>query len=94
MDLDVIKKTGKLAKLKLGDARFSKIAGNISDILSYLNVLEKANTKNLPDTFNASGLTNVTAKDKPVVADHLTQEQVLKNAPRSYKGYIQVDKVI
>lgn len=94
MDLNLVKKTEQLANLKLSDERFTKIAGNLSDILSYLEKLGKKDTKDLPDTFNASGLKNVTIDDKPVEADHLSQKQALQNAPRSYKGYVQVDKVI
>lgn len=94
MDLTLIKKTEDLAKLTLSKDRFDKISTNLSDIVNYIGILQKADVRDLPDSFNASGLKNVVVEDKPIKADHLTQEQAIKNAKRSYKSYVQVNRVI
>jgi aspartyl/glutamyl-tRNA(Asn/Gln) amidotransferase C subunit len=94
MDKSVIKKTQDLAKLTLNKGRFNKISSNLSDIVDYIGILQRADVKDLPDNFNASGLKNITVGDKPIEVDHLTQQQANENAKRSYKGYVQVEKVI
>jgi aspartyl-tRNA(Asn)/glutamyl-tRNA(Gln) amidotransferase subunit C len=94
MDTDAVKKTANLANIKLKDSRLKKIADNLKDIIGYIDLLQKADVKDLPDSFNASGLKNITVDEEIKKQDNLTQKQALKNAKRSYKGYVQVEKVI
>ena len=94
MDTNIIKKLEGLAKLKIDDSKFNTISKNLSDILTYVSILQKADLKNMPTDFNASGLKNITVPDSTKVADHLSSISALKNAKRTYNNYFQVEKVI
>lgn len=94
MDTNIIKKVEGLAKLKIDESKFNVISKNLSDILSYVSILQKADLKNMPVSFNASGLTNVTVPDETQVVDSLTSTEALKNAKRIHNNFFQVEKVI
>ena len=90
----MLKKVEKLANLSIDSNRFTKIANNLISILEYVDILGKADVANMPDSFNASGLKNVTVEDKVVTKDNLTNTQALQNAKRKNGGFFEVDKVI
>lgn len=94
MDTETLKKVEKLASLSIKPEKFEVISKNLLDILDYIDVLSKAEVANLPDTFNNSGKKNVSVADNPIEKDHLTTEEVVSNAPKKYKTYFQVGKVI
>lgn len=94
MDIEIIRKTQKLANLVLTDSRFNVIQKNLKGILEYINILGEQDVSKYPSTYNASGNLNVTSTDEPDSKTSLTQEQALKNAPESKEGYIVVPRVL
>lgn len=59
-----VKHVAKLARLDLADDEAVRFAGQLSDVLSYMEILEEVNTDGVDPTSQVTGLTNVTRKDK------------------------------
>ena len=86
-----IEHVAKLASLKLSVEQQRKLEKQLTEILSYIGQLEEVNTKNIEPIGQITGLENVTRDDQS--APSLSQETALKNAPRFYNGYFEVDAV-
>jgi aspartyl-tRNA(Asn)/glutamyl-tRNA(Gln) amidotransferase subunit C len=88
-----ILKLARLSRLKLSDDEISAFQTEISDILSYVDILTDVDIKGLHPTSQVTGLTNVTRSDeiKPYAA---SSGALLKNVPAKEKGYIKVKRMI
>lgn len=88
-----ILKLAKLARLKLSDAEVEKFQSEIGEILGYVEMLGDIDTKDLKPTYQVTGLENVTRADE--VMDYgSSQLALLKNAPKTERGYIKVKRMI
>ena len=87
-----INHVAKLANLSLSPAEKQIFAKQLSDILAYVNKLNELNTQNVEPIGQITGLENITREDKATPSQ--TQEEALKNAKRTYKGFFEVDAVI
>ena len=61
---DQVKHIAKLARLKLSDKEIKKFSGQLSDILKYVEILNKVDTEKVEETSQVTGLTNVSEKDE------------------------------
>jgi aspartyl-tRNA(Asn)/glutamyl-tRNA(Gln) amidotransferase subunit C len=59
-----VKHIAKLARLKLTDKEIKKFSGQLSDILKYVEILNKVDTEKVEETSQVTGLTNVSEKDE------------------------------
>ncbi len=59
-----VKHVAVLARLDLSDSEAKKFSGQLSDILSYMEILDEVDTKNVAATSQVTGLENVTRKDE------------------------------
>lgn len=91
MKIDV-KHVAKLANLPLTSEEEKKFGEQLSETLDYVNRLEEIDTKGLEPTSQVTGLENVTREDE--VTPSLTQEEALKNAKSTYKGFIKVKAIL
>ena len=82
----------KLARLNLDQASVDKFAGQIDNILEYIDMLKQVNTDGIPPTSHAISLSNAFRDD--VEKGSLDQEKALMNAPEQDNGYFIVPKVI
>ena len=88
-----ILKLARLSRLKLTNDEVSEFQKEISDILGYVDMLGKADTKGLMPTYQTTGLKNVTRKDE--IMDYgPTQEDLLKNVPARDKSYIKTKRIL
>ena len=78
----------KLANLTLTEADIYKFEKQLSDVLDYVKKLEQANTENVSETSQVTGLENVTREDR--AGDSLSQADALSSAKAVKKGFIQV----
>lgn len=62
-----VKNIAKLARLKLSGEEISKFAGQLSDILKYVELLEGVNTDGVEETSQVTGLKNVTQSDEVII---------------------------
>ena len=81
-----------LARLNLAEAAIEKFAGQIGEILEYVDKLNEVNTEGVKPTSHAISLTNAFREDEP--REHLDREKALANAPEKEEGSFIVPKII
>jgi aspartyl-tRNA(Asn)/glutamyl-tRNA(Gln) amidotransferase subunit C len=81
-----------LARLDLDEASIEKFAGQIGDVLEYVEKLNEVDTEGLRPTSHAISLTNAFREDEQ--RQPLDLEQALANAPEKEDGNFVVPKII
>jgi aspartyl-tRNA(Asn)/glutamyl-tRNA(Gln) amidotransferase subunit C len=81
-----------LARLEIDESAVERFAGQIGDILAYVDQLRQVDTAGVRPTSHALALTNAFRDD--VEARHLPREKSLANAPRQEDGNFLVPKVV
>ena len=82
----------RLARLDLDDDAIDKFAGQIDEILGYIDKLNRVDTEGIQPTSHAISLTNAFRED--VEHQHLDRERALANAPEEEEGQFVVPKII
>ena|SRR3990167_3554243 len=88
IDIDQV---AKLANLTLSPAEKKIFEKQLSEVLEYINKLNEVDTKEVEPIGQITGLENVTRED--TAAPSLSQDDALKNAPRTHNGFFEVDAV-
>ena len=83
---------GKLARIKLSPGEIESLSSQLNDILTYINTLNKVDTKDTLPTSHVLSLSNVFRADS--VRESLPVDDVLGNAPAKYGDFFRVPKVI
>ena len=81
-----------LARLDLDAESIEKFAGQIDEILGYIEKLKQVDTENIKATSHAIFLTNAFREDEE--QEHLDRDRALANAPESEDGNFVVPKVV
>jgi len=81
-----------LARLDLDEESIDKFAGQIGEILEYVDTLNKLDTKGITPTSHAIILTNAFREDEE--KPHLDTVAALANAPEKEDGGFIVPKVV
>lgn len=89
---DVLK-LAALSQLRLSDAEIEKLRGELSEILNYVEILDKVDTAGLEPTYQVSGLKNIYRADQTKDYGYKT-EDLLKNAPAVQDGQFKVKRVL
>ena len=89
---DVLK-LAMLSRLKLSDDEVEKLRSELSEILNYVEILDKVDTDGLEPTFQVSGLKNVYRKDEIKNYGYDTKD-LLKNAPATQDNQFKVKRVL
>jgi len=82
----------KLAKLTLSDGEKEAYTQQMSDILQYMEKLNELDTSDVEPLSHVMEVTNAFREDDP--KESLSQEEALKNAPKSDGDFFVVPKVI
>ncbi len=82
----------RLARLGLTEAEVDRLSEQLSNILEHFEVLQQADTTDVPPTAQSIDLLNVLKGDE--VAASLPQSQVLANAPRREGDFFRVRAVL
>ncbi|MGD2186408.1 MAG: Asp-tRNA(Asn)/Glu-tRNA(Gln) amidotransferase subunit GatC [Desulfobacterales bacterium] len=82
----------RLARLDLDEKSIDTFAGQIDEILGYIEKLNKVDTKDIKPTSHAIFLSNAFREDKE--RKHLDRDLALANAPESEDGSFVVPKVV
>lgn len=90
---DEILKLAKLSRLELSDNEVNRFTKEIEDVLSYVEILDKANVDNLRPTYQVSGNVNAT-RDDSMIDYGTTKEDLLKNLPNRQGDLIKVKRMI
>jgi len=89
---DFISKLAKLANLPLSEKEIGLYQKQIKNILDYIKLLQKLETKKTKPTYQViDNLSNVYRKDESKPS--LSQKQALSNAKVTHEGYFLVDHV-
>jgi len=90
---DDVLKLASLSKLKLSDEEIERLRGELSEILDYVNLLEKVDVSGLEPTYQVSGLKNVYRNDEAKDYGYKT-EDLLKKAPAIQDNQCKVKRVL
>jgi aspartyl-tRNA(Asn)/glutamyl-tRNA(Gln) amidotransferase subunit C len=89
---DVLKLAG-LSRLKLTHEEVEKLRTELSEILKYVEILNKVDTSGLEPTYQVSGLKNIYRKDE-VKNYGYSPKDLLKNAPATQDNQFKVKRVL
>lgn len=83
----------RLSKLRLSEDEVTKMQSEMSEILGYVEILNKTDTAGVKPTYQVTGLKNVTRADE--TKDHGYEiSELLKNAPATQDGQFKVRRVL
>ena len=82
----------RLARLDLDADAIDKFAGQIDEILGYIDKLNQVDTEGIQPTSHAISLTNAFRED--VERQHLDRDRAQANAPEAEGGCFVVPKII
>ena len=92
IDGKVISKLEKLSRLKLSNDERTQIVTDLYSIVSMFDTLQEVNTDGVKPLRHMSEVVNVLRDDE--VANELTREEGLSNAPETHDGFIAVPKFL
>ena len=81
-----------LARIQLTPEELTRFAGQLEEILSYVEKLKSAKTEGVPPTSHVLPLSNVFREDK--LQPSLPTDQALADAPEKEGPYFKVPRVI
>ena len=87
-----VRYTAQLARLQLSDEETAKFQAQLSQVLAYVEKLEKVDVSGVEPTAHANAVFNVFREDAP--RDWFAAEDGLANAPRTANQLFIVPKVI
>ena len=90
--LDEVKYVSNLARLELQDEEAAAMAGQLDQILSYVDKLNELDTSQVEPTTQVISTTNAFREDE--LRTSLSQEKALANGPRQNGESFVVPKVI
>lgn len=83
-----------LAAIPVSHEETEKLADGFTTTLKVVEDLKIANTGNVGPTHQVTGLENVMREDSVDEERMFTQEEALRNAPRTHNGYFVVDQIL
>lgn len=92
LSLDAVRKVARLARLKLSEPELTRFQGQLERILGHMDELGALDTKDVPPTAHALGLTNAMREDEPAAFENI--EALLAGFPEREGPYLKVPKVI
>ncbi|MEX0600613.1 MAG: Asp-tRNA(Asn)/Glu-tRNA(Gln) amidotransferase subunit GatC [Rhodothermales bacterium] len=90
--VDEVKYIASLARLRFTDEEERRLAGQMSEILDYVDKLNELDTSAVPPMSHVLDLYNVTRDDE--VEQRITRDEALENAPDADSEYFRAPKVI
>ncbi|MFT4565605.1 MAG: aspartyl-tRNA(Asn)/glutamyl-tRNA(Gln) amidotransferase subunit C [Saprospiraceae bacterium] len=92
IDGKVISKLEKLSRLKLNNEEREQIVSDLDSIVEMFDTLQEVDTEGIEPLRHMSEVVNVLRNDK--VANELSNEEGLYNAPKTHEGFIAVPKFL
>ena len=88
-----VRKLARLCRLRLTDKEVELYQNDLSAILNYVEILQKADIKGLEPTSQVTGLMNVVRPDE-VIDYGASPDDLLKNAPAVEAHQFKVKRII
>ncbi|MBI3805657.1 MAG: Asp-tRNA(Asn)/Glu-tRNA(Gln) amidotransferase subunit GatC [Nitrospirae bacterium] len=92
IDREEVLHVAKLARLSLSSEEIDRLTDQLSNILTYVEKLNQADTKNIEPTSHVLSLSNVFREDR--ARPSLPVEKALENAPEKEGAFFRVPKII
>ncbi|MBI4030157.1 MAG: Asp-tRNA(Asn)/Glu-tRNA(Gln) amidotransferase subunit GatC [Proteobacteria bacterium] len=92
IDKNTVKKVAGLARLRLADAEMEKYAGQLNNIMGFVEQLNEVNTDNVEPLPSPVDMPLPLRRD--AVTDGGDPDTVLSNAPEAVEGFYVVPKVV
>jgi len=92
LDKKTVEYVAHLARIELKPEESLKLAGQLEDILTFIDRLSKLNTDNVKPTNHILPMHNVLREDEPKPS--LSVEQVLDNTSHKKGSFFTVPKII
>jgi aspartyl-tRNA(Asn)/glutamyl-tRNA(Gln) amidotransferase subunit C len=89
---DDVLKLAALSKLRLTNDEVEALRSQLSEILTYVETLDKVDVTGLEPTYQVTGLKNVTRPDE--IKDYGYSQDLLANAPSLQDGQFKVKRVL
>jgi len=86
-----VKHVAKLAKLTLTEEEIKKFQSQLSEVLNYVDVLKKLETKEIEPTSQVTGLENIFREDQ--TGQSLSAKEVLANAKEKNNGLFVIKAI-
>ena len=91
MEMD-LSRAVKLARIELTPEEERRLAPQLGEVLQYVNKLNELDVSDVEPTAHATPLSNVMREDEP--RESLSQEEALRNAPKTANGLFVVPKIV
>jgi aspartyl-tRNA(Asn)/glutamyl-tRNA(Gln) amidotransferase subunit C len=88
IDRDQVLHVARLARLRLSDEEVERMAGEMSQILEHVELMNELDLEGVEPTAHAVQLENVLREDVP--RPSLPREKALENAPDPFEGGFRV----
>ncbi|GGO23634.1 aspartyl/glutamyl-tRNA(Asn/Gln) amidotransferase subunit C [Gemmobacter aquaticus] len=92
IDVETARRVAKLARIQVDDGDLPALAGELSNILGFMEQLNEVNVDGVEPMTSVTPMRLKRRKD--VVTDGNMQDLVLKNAPDAREGFFAVPKVV
>jgi len=92
LDKATVAKIAHLARIKVPDEELESLAGELSQILTFVEQLNEVDTKDVPPMTSVAAQKLRRRKDE--VTDGGYPRQVLSNGPETAEGFFVVPKVV
>ena len=92
IDPDQVRRIARLARINLTPDELEQFAGQLSDILDYVDQLSELSTDRVEPTTHPLKISNVFRQDQALRS--LSSEEALANAPKKHKDFFAVPKVL
>ena len=92
IDVETARRVAKLARIQVDDGDLPALAGELSNILGFMEQLNEVNVDGVEPMTSVTPMRLKRRKD--VVTDGTMQDLVLKNAPDAREGFFAVPKVV
>ena len=86
-----VEHVAKLARLELSEEEKEKFAGQLGDVLKYVEQMNEVDTSSVEPMAHAIDFVNVMREDS--VKYEQTKEELLMNAPDEEDGFFKVPKI-
>ncbi len=87
-----VARVAHLARLEIEESDLERFAGQLTDILQYMDILNEVDTSGIDPLY--SPVEHATPYREDEVRQDWSREDVLRNAPRSDGEYFLVPKVV
>lgn len=92
LDTETVRRIAHLARVRVPEADLEPLAGELSNILTWVEQLNEVDTDGVPPMTSVVAMTLPMRED--VVSDGGKQADILKNAPAGSPGFFAVPKVV